>query len=124
MNMPKFLVVEKGFGEGCDYTIGCNMNYEIVEADSIEALVQDTINGALFEDGDGREQMLKDLCFCENELKECIIVPMTEAVYVKLRDIEREHNNQVRKRKAQKAIEDEKEQLKKLQAKYGEGNGS
>tara|TARA_Y100000034_G_scaffold112283_1_gene146125 strand:- start:90 stop:419 length:330 start_codon:yes stop_codon:yes gene_type:complete len=34
----QYLVIFKQAGEGCDYTIGCGMNYEIMEADSIEDL--------------------------------------------------------------------------------------
>ena len=29
--MPVYMVVRKGEGRGCDYTIGCNENYELVD---------------------------------------------------------------------------------------------
>ena len=32
----KFLICLKQSGEGCDYTIGCGMNFEIIEASSLE----------------------------------------------------------------------------------------
>jgi hypothetical protein len=34
--MSKYLVIFKGSGQGCDYTIGCNLAYEEVEADTKE----------------------------------------------------------------------------------------
>jgi len=35
-NMPKFIAIRVQNGEGCDYTIGCGINYEEVEADNFE----------------------------------------------------------------------------------------
>ncbi len=29
----KYLVLEKGEGQGCDYTIGCNQRWKIIESD-------------------------------------------------------------------------------------------
>lgn len=34
----QYLVIFKQSSEGCDYTIGCGINYEIMEADSVEDL--------------------------------------------------------------------------------------
>ena len=35
----KFLVCRKQEGEGCDYTIGCGMRFDVIEADSLNAAV-------------------------------------------------------------------------------------
>ena len=32
--MKNFLVLITGYGEGCDYTIGCNKTWVIIEADN------------------------------------------------------------------------------------------
>lgn len=34
--MAKFICIREQVGEGCDYTIGCGMDYSEVEADSFE----------------------------------------------------------------------------------------
>lgn len=34
----QYLVIFKQASEGCDYTIGCGINYEVMEANSIEDL--------------------------------------------------------------------------------------
>lgn len=37
--MAKFLVIEEGRGEGCDYAIGCNTRVWSIEADSMDSLL-------------------------------------------------------------------------------------
>ena len=39
----KFLVCKKMQGEGCDYTIGCGMRFDFLEAESVEDAVQQVI---------------------------------------------------------------------------------
>jgi len=41
--MAKWLVCQKQKGEGCDYTIGCGMRYDVVEAESLDAAIEQTI---------------------------------------------------------------------------------
>lgn len=38
--MKKYLMLLIGYGEGCDYTIGCNMNYEEFEAQNNEEAIK------------------------------------------------------------------------------------
>ncbi len=38
--MKTFYVYYEGRGEGCDYTIGCNLNVEIVKAKNVEEVVK------------------------------------------------------------------------------------
>lgn len=39
----KYLVVTKQEGIGCDYSIGCGMCYEYVDAESVEAVIEKII---------------------------------------------------------------------------------
>ena len=34
--MPRYVLLVKGAGEGCDYTLGCNRSFEFLDAESIE----------------------------------------------------------------------------------------
>ena len=38
--MPKFVICLKGYGEGCDYTIGCNFRFYEHNASSLEDLIE------------------------------------------------------------------------------------
>ncbi len=41
--MPQYLVMRSQNAEGCDYSIGCGMRYDVMEAESIEALMEDIV---------------------------------------------------------------------------------
>ena len=38
--MKKFLILLEGHGAGCDYTIGCNKNFYLKEAESFQSLLE------------------------------------------------------------------------------------
>lgn len=41
--MNKYLVIIEGEGEGCDYTIGCNIRWDFYDAESLEDLKEQII---------------------------------------------------------------------------------
>ena len=106
----KYLVCKKQEGEGCDYTIGCGMRFDFIEADSI----QDATEKAVFPSGRDEYSALEG----DFALEIIFIVP---AEYVSMVDVARMKNEikEIRKREAEKTQkEKELAELKRLQAKY------
>ena len=70
----KFLVCQKQPGEGCDYTIGCGMRYDIVEADSKEEVIENII----FPEGRDEYCALED----DNAIDELLVINITNSEIV------------------------------------------
>ena len=106
----KFLVCEKQYGEGCDYTIGCGMKFDFIEADSIQDAIEKTIYP------DGRDEY----CSLEGEqaLEKILVIP---AEYVTAVDVE-SLSKEIKEQRAHEAAEAQKAkelvELKRLQEKY------
>ena len=110
----KFLVCKKQEGEGCDYTIGCGMDYDIVDAESIEQAIID----AVYPDGRDEASSLEG----ENAIVEIIIAP---AEFILRVDIERiKAGIDLEKAMASEMDMEKKEraELERLQAKYKGGS--
>lgn len=75
-----YLVIMKQHGEGCDYTIGCGMTYRIVEAESIDELMENEI---AFPEGEDEPTCSK--LRGDNELKEVIVIPYDQAQFIDLK---------------------------------------
>lgn len=107
----KYLICEKQEGEGCDYTIGCGMRFDFIEADSI----QDAIESIIFPNGRDKHSALEG----EDALEKIFIVP---AEYVTVVDVEK-MAQEIKQRREDEAAETQKAkelaELKRLQAKYG-----
>jgi predicted hydrolase (HD superfamily) len=103
----KYLVIYKQEEDGCDHTIGCGTRTKVVDTDDIEK----EIGIALFSE-DGMEH------------SECTIA---SALYVPLESVRvadlarlRKHYADIRNAEKSSAAEaQEREQLRRLQAKYG-----
>lgn len=107
----KYLVCKKQKGEGCDYTIGCGMRFDFIEADSIQAAIERIV----FPDGKDEYSSLEG----DNALEQILIIPAEHITVVNVSGIESEIKRQ-RVREAEKAQEEkELADLKRLQAKYG-----
>ena len=110
----KFLVCMTQHGYGCDYTIGCGMRYDVIEADSRE----DVIETVLYPDGrdEGSYYLSRT---SDTELKELIITELADD-YVLLAPYKEAYIKQ------QDAIAEAEEKLKrheeylKLQEEFGE----
>lgn len=106
----RYLVCRKQEGVGCDYTIGCGMNFEFVEADSLQQVIDETI----FPYGKTGDSVFED----DNPLKEFLIVPARYVTKVNLNKIANEIKQVLEKNAA---IEEEKREIKlykKLKEKY------
>lgn len=91
----KYLVLETGFGEGCDYTIGCNMRWDVVELDActIEEAHAYFTRCALY-GGDGLATPL-DYCKIEDmegQIKTLIILPYVDAEEIDMDEARTAHN--------------------------------
>lgn len=73
--MTKYLVCKKQKGEGCDYTIGCGMRYDFIEADSVDDAIEKTI----YPDG-RRERSALDGDMALNEI---LIIPAEYVIFTK-----------------------------------------
>ena len=108
--MPKYLVVMKGEGEGCDYTIGCNMLYKIVES---ERCLSDFVEHFANKVTDPSE-------FSDPGVVRLIIAPFEHCQDVDLRPYKQVHRD---RRDAEKKAEQEardRAELERLKKKLGE----
>lgn len=107
----KYLVCKKQEGEGCDYTIGCGMRFDFIEADS----VQDAIEKTVFPDGRDENSQLEG----ENALEKILIIP---AEYITVVDVA-SMASEIKQQREHEAAEAQKAreiaELKRLQYKYG-----
>lgn len=107
----KYLVCKKQHGDGCDYTIGCGMRYDFVEANSIEEVTESEIYP------DGRDEW----CALDGEsaLSEILIIPVDNITRVDIDELVKVRKQEVEEEK-QLAIEAaEKAELARLSKKYG-----
>lgn len=110
MAKQKYLVCEKQFVRGCDYTIGCGMSYEWIEAEStIE--VEEKI---LWPDGREENHVLKG----EFDREEILIIPERFVYKVPVDELREKYAEEERNRFRQEREESEKELLKQLKNKY------
>ena len=108
----KFLVCKKQEGEGCDYTIGCGMRYDIIYADSIEEVQEMEIWP------EGCDEC-SSLCREDDKLKEILIIPFDEVFKVDIDSIKKYINKENHKKDEQKVRDEEIAELTRLQVKYG-----
>jgi hypothetical protein len=99
-------------GEGCDYTIGCGMRYDIVEEETIE----DVVERAAFPDGRNEGSALEG----EMALTEILIAPLEHvfAVDVLMAKAEKRELDKIKLSKEKEDIE--QKEFERLKAKYGE----
>lgn len=112
--MSKYMVVRKQKGEGCDYMIGCGMDFEIVDVDSSADAIREYI---VYPDGEDEGSPLGE--DSESDLEEAWVIPLEAAIPVDLdfwRDVVSDAG---RKRAAQEQREHDELELARLQKKLG-----
>jgi len=108
----RYLVCQKQYGEGCDYTIGCGMLFDFIDADS----VHDAIEKTVYPGGRGKGEY----CSLEGEqaLEEIFVIPEEHVIIVDVASMTEE----IKKQREYEAEEEQKEkelaELKRLQEKY------
>jgi hypothetical protein len=107
----KYLVCEKQEGEGCDYTIGCGMCFDFIEAASI----QDAIEKTVFPDGRDEPCALEG----ESALEKILIIPAEYVTIVDVASMAIEIKQQRKHEAAEAQKAKELAELKRLQSKYG-----
>jgi len=106
----KWLICKKQYGEGCDYTIGCGMTFEIVEAETKEDILEQTI----WPDGKDEFSMFET----ESAIETLLITPYDPKCVVELKPIEKEIKDSRIKEKDAENKNKELAELKRLQEKY------
>jgi hypothetical protein len=106
----EFLVCEKMTGEGCDYTIGCGMRFDFIEAESIAEAAEKTVWP------DGRDEY----CALEGEqaLSNILIVPAEYVTVVDVHGLKQTVAADKGLEFARLQEEHDRAELARLQAKY------
>lgn len=112
----KYLVISDQGTQGCDYTIGCGVNYEFLEADSIESLLEEIFYPDGREETDGYSSALDD--DSEYSLENIFIIPAEQVIKVDLERYKKEQKQERIKQKEAKKEKEELELLAKLEEKY------
>lgn len=121
MVKQKYAILRKGFGEGCDYTIGCNMSWELREFDEeFEEVVEILIKGALYggdEDGSPEEYARID----DPVIEELIIIPLNNTIVniIDLKDAVNKHNDIIDGIENKEIEDKEKLEYERLKSKFG-----
>ena len=106
----KYLVCRKQYGDGCDYTIGCGMKYDYIEAQSI----QDVINKIVWPDGKDERSALEG----GQALSEILIVPADHVITVDVVKMTSGIDRQRLKESEREKRENELDELDRLKKKY------
>ena len=112
----KFMVIKKQLAEGCDYSIGCGMRYDVVEAKT----EYDAILQSVYDDPADLEsfKLQKD-----RDLAEAYIVPMSEVKPIDLGALRAAHVAHLRAEELNRpkaAEETELETYHRLRRKFGD----
>lgn len=112
----KYLILRKQAGEGCDYSIGCGLQYAFKEFDGTldEALEHFTTWVAYGDDQD-------ELCFQledETDLEKAYIIPYGKCFEVDLDKLRAAYVVQKKEASKSAEVKDEKRELARLKAKY------
>jgi len=119
--MPEYAVLLEQIGEGCDYTIGCGMKWEIFHAENLqeaEIMAKEIVMGATegyngitylrYWDNERNRPMIRSAIFVEIKSHFPINELFGEVV---------EKNEMIKQKDKE---EKEKKELERLKAKYGE----
>lgn len=117
----KFLIAKLGFGTGCDYTIGCNMNWCVKDYPSLNDAVAAEVKKSVFGYDDGEHVILGIRVNTDDQfaVKRLVIVPFDGAVEPDLNRVRAEHNAAVDTAERVKKEASERAEFDRLQAKYG-----
>jgi len=106
----RYLVVKKQVGEGCDYTIGCGMAYEFIDAGSIEGLAEKILWP------DGRDEGFA--LVGEQALCEVFYVPWDFGYSLDIQYHREQYLEAQRLLAEEREAKKEQEELKRLKEKY------
>lgn len=111
------MIVKEGQGEGCDYTIGCNVNYCIEEFDGdIHAAKKHFLYEQAYPDGEDEYFTLaKDY---DGVLNTMYVIPFDERFEVDFQDIRLEYKAKQQQRARKKIEREDLKELERLKKKY------
>ena len=105
-----YLVCRKQYGEGCDYTIGCGMVFDFLEASSIE----DAVEKIVWPDGRNERCALEG----EGALEKILIIPAEHIITVDVERMAKEVASQRALQTQEARRAKELAELRRLQEKY------
>lgn len=109
----RFLVYYEGAGEGCDYTIGCNLSVHFLEGESVQEVIE-KISSDLVREG------RQETCWYSLDQLEAIRVYSISEEHVIDLDSLQMQKDAIEKEKAERQKEQEERQLyEKLKTKFG-----
>ena len=106
----RFLICKKQSGEGCDYTIGCGMRFDWIEADSVDAAIEKTV----WPDGHEEENALEG----EMALTDILIIPAEHVITIPVSAMGASYRAAKRDKMQREREAAERAELERLQAKY------
>lgn len=119
----KYVILKKGFGEGCDYTIGCNMAWDVVElVGPVKACVELTIRECLYGgDENGTPEEYDKITDMDGQVAVLKIISIeTNEIFDIDMDKEREKHNKYHDEKEKNKSElAERSTYERLKKKYG-----
>lgn len=119
----KYVILHKGFGEGCDYTIGCNMRYDIIEFDGdIEELKHSYTMEALFGDEDANPEDYNKIRDMSGQISELIIIPITEQIVINMHKARKDHSDFCDELENKEHNIKELAEYERLRTKFGKGD--
>ena len=118
----RYAILKTGFGEGCDYTIGCNMSWNISEFEGVfDNLVKKTINECLYYgDEDGNKENYSKITDMDGQVKELVIIGIDNNSFRSIdmvKEIEK-HNKWYDDEEVREKERVEKETYEKLKKKF------
>lgn len=109
----RYLICKEQYGEGCDYTIGCGMVFEFVEAESVD----DAIEMTIYPDGGDSYCALEG---DEMALATILVIPAEHVITVDIKRMLKKIKRQRKQEEKEEKRQQELVELKRLIEKHGD----
>ena len=119
--MKKYIALITGRGEGCDYTIGCNLKWREVKNVSSMAEAVDKLRSIFLDTDDETdwEEYPSEYGETEGGYPKIEILEVTSSLDLDMEEISAEGERRATKARASNIEQKEREELKRLTTKYG-----
>ena len=116
----KLLILKAGFGEGCDYTIGCNQTWKVEDFEGTIKEAEDhyTKLGIYSGDIEGTPEGYARIDTTAGQLEKLIILPYIDAVNVDMDKARQIHNSYWDKKLIEETENKEKAEYIRLKKKF------
>lgn len=117
--MPKYVVLETGVGEGCDYTIDCNKHWWFFEAKNMKEAKKRVAFGEWFEEEDfpELEEPFEDI-LSEIDLERLQIIEINKEFEFNIPEINKKAKELEKIKQEEEIMQEELKTLERLKEKY------